>query len=31
MEVACVAQSLLLNAECTMMFKFSAFIFWVPS
>jgi hypothetical protein len=29
MEVACVGQSLLWNAECSMIFKSSVFFFWV--
>jgi hypothetical protein len=31
MEAACVPQSLLLDDECSMMFKLSAFVFWVSS
>jgi hypothetical protein len=31
MEAACVAQSLLLDAECSMIFKLSVFVFWVSS
>jgi hypothetical protein len=31
MEAACVAQSLLLDTEYIMMFKLSAFFFWVSS
>jgi hypothetical protein len=31
MEAACVAQSLLLDAEYNMMFKLSVFVFWVSS
>jgi hypothetical protein len=31
MEAACVARSLLLKAECTVMFKLLTFVFWVSS
>jgi hypothetical protein len=31
MEAVCVARSLLFDAECSMMFKLSVFVFWVSS